>query len=871
MDADQWSRIKWLFERLVEDEPDDPAAFLEELCPEDPSLRQEALELFQHHSSPDGGLADPVWNVADAWNGEEPTASKGANEPLPPLPSAFTPPRELMDGRLQVQHSLGRGGMGEVYLAHDTLLKRKVAVKFLVGDPTRERAARERLRREARSAAALDHPYVCKVYEVGEADGVDFIVMEYVEGQTMAAQLREGPLPVEQALRVGLEVAEALAAAERSGILHRDLKPGNLILTRDGHVKVMDFGLAKRLEAADDEPTQGLTREGTTLGTLAYMSPEQALSKPLDGRSDIFSFGIVLYELITGVHPFQKKHPLETISAILREDPPPLSEHVEVPEQVESVVLRMLARDPDERPQSAAEIKLMLSEILGYSSGYSGVFTLPRPRRRKAWKPAAVGAVVLVLGLLLGYAWRWGSSPASEIPRLAVLPLENRTGDSQLDYVADALTDRLTSKLAQIRGLRVISSSSTARYAKTRLAVSEIARQLGVSAVIQGGVWKASPELELSLQLVDGASDTVLWARDDKEPLREAQSLQARMVRDIAREINVEITARERARLTVDPPLEPETYLKFLKGLQHLRQRSLADLKMAAEYFRQVVESEPSFAPAYRGTAEAYMLLGYWNGLEDDEAFPKARAAARSAIDLDPESGEAYAALAFTLFVYDWDWRGADRAFQRCFELAPGYARGHQWYALSLSARGYFHESMAQYHKARELDPHSPVIRSLEAAILRYTGDYDEAIEQLRQLLEEYPSFQLARYLLALAYLTAGKYQEALSEGARYQEIQEAEVSSIVAILAVAHARLNDPETAAALVQKLEQWPRDQEPEASSAGALAAMGEVDRAFGWLEEAFQRRRSSLLFLRVEPAYQPLRHDPRFEDLVRRVGI
>jgi len=652
----------------------------------------------------------------------------------------------------RVEEKLGEGGMGEVYLADDTSLQRKVALKVLPEFLQKDEAARKRFLREARSAAAINHPYICNIHEVIQSDeGQSLVVMEYVEGQTFKEKLEAGPLSVQEAVRIALEMGEALQLAHHRGIIHRDLKPSNIMLTSpEQHVKLMDFGLAKRIGTADggeQEITTTLTREGSTLGTLAYMSPEQLKGAPVDSRSDIFSFGIVLYEMLTGKHPFRRGQSVETVSAILMMDPAPLRQlNEKIPESLEETVLKMVARNREERYQSIQEVVAQLK-----ASGSQEKETEP------------VGKLWGLFSSLFGRRRIRESSDGlrPRVSSLAVLPLTNLSGDAAQEYFADGMTEALITDLAKIGALKVISRSSTMSYKGTRKPLARIARELKVEAVVEGSVLREGDRVGITAQLIEAATGQSLWADRYEKNLTSILSLQSEVAQAIAREIQVTLTPGEQALLARTREVNPEAYEAYLKGLSHFYKLIPPELEKAKQYFEEALEKDPEFALAHVGIALVWIGFRQMGAVPPSEAGPKVKAALDRAFDLDDSVPEAYFALAGDKTWGEWDWEAGEAAFLRAIELKPNYPDAIVYYSNLLCYLGRVDEAVELAERATQLDPFNPLFQSICACTLAFSKRFEEAITRCRNALKASPEDPVALSSLWEIHHHLGNYEEA--------------------------------------------------------------------------------------------------------------
>jgi eukaryotic-like serine/threonine-protein kinase len=784
-------------------------------------------------------------------------------------------------GPYEVLAQIGEGGMGVVYRARDPRLDRQVAIKVLPAEMAADEHARERLRREARAAAALDHPYICKIFEIGEDGDALFLVMEYIVGTTLQHRLLEGPIPLPEALRMAAEMAEALQEAHARGLIHRDLKPANVMLTEQGHVKVMDFGLAKRVEegatpdAATREMAAPLTVQGTIVGTPDYMSPEQVKGLTLDPRSDIFSFGVILAEMTSGRHPFRKPSTMETFSAVLSE-PPAID--VDRPRGLAVVLGRLLAKRVEDRYQSIAEVRAGMETLVALPERVDGQEAADAPTWER-W--VAVGGLVL-LALLVAYALvRTGPllqtarpSDASVAPgvirSIAVLPLDNYSGDPAQDYFAEGMTDELTTDLATISQLRVISRGSVMQFkGDHRPPTPEIAKMLDVDAVVGGSVRRVGDNVRITAQLIDARADRHLWARSFERSSRDVLALQVELASAIADEIHVQLTPAEHLRLAAAPSVNPEAYDAYLKGRYFFNRPSDENLQKAIAQFGEAVRLSPDFAPAYSGLSDAYLWAGYNEGvLTASEARPKAKAAAERAIQLDDNSAEAHTSLAVFKLFYDYDWAGCEREFRRAFALNPNYALAHDQFGLALAFQGRLDEAIAEGRRAAELDPLSPQIPIDNSIALMFQGSFQAAKEQARRSAELDPTFFFPEFVYGWADIEAGKVADAITPLKKAKAMESP--AFVTAWLAYAYAASGDRAHAMAELENLRKISlRGQVLPFNLAIVHLGLGERQRAIGYLEQAYSSDSQWMGWLNRDRMFDPLRSDPRFVALMKKL--
>jgi TolB-like protein/tRNA A-37 threonylcarbamoyl transferase component Bud32/Flp pilus assembly protein TadD len=793
---------------------------------------------------------------------------------------------------------LGAGGMGEVYQAEDTKLNRRVAVKFLPPASTDERA-RRRLVREAQAAAALDHPNICAIHEVGEEAGRAFIVMQHVEGETLAARMRRQPFDLSESLSVATQVAEALAEAHARAVIHRDVKPSNIMVTARGAVKVMDFGLAKiapgGLAAASEAETQGLlTTPGALIGTVPYMSPEQAQGLEVDARTDIFSFGVVLYEMLTGRQPFACESAAATASAILTRDPPPPARfNADVPAEVERIIRKCLEKNRERRFQTMRDVALDLEGARReYESARASGRTQPAlaaptagaetsgRAKRTTWfasRPALIAAVAVValgvtslLYVLLSRGPRVAPADRPEIRSLAVLPLDNLSGDPAQDYFADGMTEEVTTELAKIGELRVISRTSVMQYKGARKTMPEIARELNVDGVIEGSVLRSGDRVRITVQLIHAPTDKHLWADSYERDVRDILALQSEVGRAIANEIKVKLTPQEQGLLTSTRAVKPEALDAYLKGRDYFNQaRNMAGaegvelLKKSISYYEQAISIQPDYAQAYAGLASAR----HWRGL-----YPQSKEAAMKALQIDETVAEAHAALGYVLMFYDWDWAGAEREAKRAIELNPSDSESHWVYAIYLTQVGHLDEAIRENNRVQDLDPLTVILWGDMGQTYLFARQYDRAIEQFRRVIDKEPNLPGGHTGLGRAYIFKGMHDEGIAEIRKGAELAGGNPLS-TALFAWAYAASGSRSEATKILdESLKRLANGENvSKIRIASAYAALGDKDQAFAWLEKAYAEHSDSILDLKVDPAFDSLRSDQRFTDLLRRVGF
>ena len=826
-------------------------------------------------------------------------------------------PQGTRFGRYEIRSQLGVGGMGEVYLASDTRLKRNVALKFIPAEVATDQKRMQRFNQEAHAVSALNHPNIITIHEIEQDAPVPYIATEYIEGRTLRDQMARGRMTIEEALDVAIQTASALAAAHAKEIVHRDIKPENIMVREDGYVKILDFGLAKLLEKQATSPeavTQVHTDIGAVIGTARYMSPEQARGLEIDGRTDIFSLGIVLYEMLAGRSPFTGATNHEVVASILKEEPPPISNYLHnAPPRLQEILTRALAKDREKRYQTAREL---LDDLKVFRQDFEFEIKLARARetgsggiestagtgsdrfaRITASEPMAHPnlsemlqgseqkrrrritfiALLMLAAALAGFGVWYFTRVSPAIDSVAVLPFVNVGGDVNTEYLSDGITESLINSLSQLPNLKVIARSSVFRYKGREIDPQTVGRELGVRAVLTGRVVQMGDQLIIQTELVDVDTQTRLWGEKYSRKVSDIIPLQDEISREISEKLRLKLSGKEREQLTKRYTENSEAYQLYWKGRYLWNRRRPEDIREAITDFQRAIDLDPSYALAYTGLADCY-VLGNLLQMSPREAMPIAIEKTNRALEIDPTLAEAHTSLAKIKLSYEWDWAGAEAEFKKAIEFKPGYATAYQWYGVYLSEMGRHDESLEQRTRALNLDPLSVSISTGVGRAYFWARRYDHSIQHLQETLKKDPKYADTHWSFGLAYEGKKLYAEAiasfqsaisLSKTAEFPEGKP----EMIAALGHAYAVSGRRDEALKIIEQLKELIARERYVSPYSVALIyiGLGEKDLAFDWLDRAYNERDESYIHIKVDPRLDDLRSDPRFIERLRLIKL
>jgi TolB-like protein/Flp pilus assembly protein TadD len=765
--------------------------------------------------------------------------------------------------------------MGEVYRARDERLKRDVAIKVLPASFSTDADRLRRFEQEAQTAGSLNHPNITAVYDIGTHEGAPYLVQELLEGETLRSALSGGRLAPRRAIDYALQTAHGLAAAHEKGIVHRDLKPENVFVTKDGRIKILDFGLAKLTQSeapafATNLPTATAgTEPGVVLGTLGYMAPEQVKGRPADARSDIFAFGAILYEMLSGRRAFHADSAAETMSAILKEDPPDLSAtNQSIAPGLERIVRHCLEKNPERRFHSAHDLAFDLEALSDVSAPSEQAARPILARRvRPAWLIAGVAALlaaVAVAALLL-------RPRGKTIDSLAVLPFANASADPNAEYLSDGITESIINSLSQLPRLRVTARTIVSHYKGREAEPQKVGRDLNVSAVLTGKVLQRGDTLVIQADLTDVANGSQLWGDRYSRKMADVLAVEEEIAKEISEKLRLKLTGEEKKKLRKRYTANTEAYQLYLKGRYAWEKRTESGLQQSVEFFQQSIEKDPGYALAYAGLADSYAVVSSYSITSPAESFPRARAAARKALEIDEGLAQAHATLGIALTDYDHDWSSAESEYKKAIELDPNYATAHHWYGLFLMALGRFDEALAEMRRASELDPFSAIIQANTCRLFVYARQYERAIQEGRKAVERNPNFGVAHRFLAYAYAAKRMTREAIAE---YQAAATlfGQTPGGLTNLGRAQALAGRRSEALRTIEEMKTMAARRYVSPSYlAMVFVSLGDKDQALDWWTKACETHDHEVTFLKVDPSNDDLRDDPRFAHMLRKAGL
>ena len=891
MNSERWQKVKGLFDAAVELVPSDRKQFLDQSCGADDEIRGDVESLLAAFDASESFMESPaVVEVADII-GQTKTLEKGK-----------------IFGHYEIIRLIGAGGMGEVYLANDKKLDRRVAVKILNEQFSRHESNLNRFIQEAKAASALNHPNILVIHEIGESETSNYIVSEFIEGETLREVIERSPLKSSTVLDISIQIANALVAAHTAHIVHRDIKPENIVVRPDGFVKILDFGLAKLIEQKTigfDASTlkQNQTAKGIILGTVNYMSPEQAKGEKIDERTDIFSFGEVIYEMIAGKPPFAGDSMAKTFANLINAESKPLSRFSEeVPEEMQRIVSKTLRKNRDERYQTMKDlltdlkalrenlafdermeksrtsddktVTTVLQKTMGDAADNQTTEALNSTEQLRPRKSLAVIVIAVFLIGTIGFGYYFWSvrkpfSGTNVKRSLAVLPFVNAGQDTNIDYLSDGITESIINNLSQLSKLRVMSRNSAFRFKNDQTDTRTIAAQLGVETLITGDIKKIGDKYVINVRLIDAGDDSQIWGSQYVKNSADMIAVQNDVAQAVVQNLRVKLTTSEQQKLSKSYTENADAYQLYLRGRFHVFKLTPPEVNKGISYFQQAIELDPNYALAYSGISDAYRSLAIGTEMTPTEYLPKSKAASNKAIEIDEALSEGHSGLGMTLFWGEWDWNGAETQYKRAFELNPNDVNAHIFYAHLLSNTGRHAEALAEAKIARELDPLSPFVGALEGQFLIYAGKTDDAITRLQKTFELAPNFWMPHIFASTAYIEKGMYQEAITEARKARELSPVQTNSLV-LESYALAKSGKRLEAQTLLNELLKFSTERFiPPCHIAQMYNGLDERDKTFEWLEKGFEQRDPKMAFLKVDPKWNNLRDDPRFIDLMRRM--
>lgn len=852
MDAKHWQQIEDLFHATMALDASERPHYLHQACSENESLQKEVESLISALESSDGLMAQPAFELGiKVLRGNQADSIVGT-----------------VGGAYKIIKLLGRGGMGEVYLAEDTRLGRKVALKFLSPEFVGDHWAKRQLIKEAQAVAMLDHPNICPVYGIEEHEGYSFIVMQYVEGETLADIIHTQAFSADRVLPLAQQIVGALAEAHAHGIIHRDIKPRNIVVTSSGKARVLDFGLAKTIQQKQSSETAAdsvshLSQSGLVPGTIAYMSPEQLRAEKLDYRSDIFSLGTVLYEMVTGKNPYAHDNNAEIISAVLTIKPASFKQtSAQTSRELDRIVQKCLEKKKEDRYQSASELLYDLNnsqQAAGKANHWQRLFNLQ----------SAVAVALLLI--LAGASWfsyhRWGRART-----MAVLPIINESGDHRFDYLEDGLAESLIIKLTRLSQLKVMAFSSVMAYRGRALDSQSIGRALGADTVLVEKIVRENQATLLRVDLIETANGSEIWGEQYDINTNAISDLRENISQKVAAALKLPLGVNEKKALSSRDTQSEEAFLEYLRGIHYWNNRNKENIQRAVDRFKAAIDLDPAFARAHAGLADCYALMNTpsYGDMSTEEAMGMAKTEAKMALLIDDTLADAHTSLGLVNLKYDWKWQEAENEFKEAIRLDPDYAPAHYWYSNLLTITLRYEEALRESSLARQLDTSSPSMRANFCRQFYYGRQYEKAASCAKDMLKDEPESVSAKYLLGYVYVRQGMADKAVEVFKGLPENNKA-----LKLVAVGYAYCQagrKPECLKAFSDVQEMMSREPNlPPNEMAVMYLGLGDGNNALDWLEKAYQQRAASLIYLSVEPGYDSLHSDPRFVDLTRRLNL
>ena len=894
MDPERWQKIKSVFDAVVEMEPAKRERFLDNSCASDPDLRKDVQKLLDSFENAESFI-------------EQPAAGEVASLILEPKQTLAAGQRFA---HYEILRQIGAGGMGEVYLANDEKLDRRVAIKILNEKFASNESNLRRFIHEAKAASSLNHPNILVIHEISVGDERNYIVSEYVEGKTLREVIQGSRPTTSEILDVAIQISGALIAAHGAHIVHRDIKPENIVIRPDGYVKILDFGLAKLIEqkglfveGEDDTAIQNQTARGVIMGTVNYMSPEQAKGETVDERTDIFSLGVVIYELIAGKTPFLGDSMSETFANLINLEPRPLLHYAsDVQDELQRIVSKTLQKNKVDRYQTIKDLlsdlktlrenlafdkglesshapdqkeTLVLKATTGFATENTDENSLNHTSQIKYRKPfTAIVLGILLIGLAaLGYYYLRASkttSSAGSKKSLAVLPFVNASQDPNAEYLSDGITESIINNLSQLSGLKVMSRNSAFRFKNNQTETKNIASQLGVDSLVTGDIKQLGDKLIINVRLIDASDDSQIWGNQYVKSSADILSAQNEIAQAVAQSLRLKLTTFEQQKLAKNYTQNVEAYQLYLRGRFHVFKLTPPEIQQGIAYFQEAINLDPNYALAYAGISDAYRSLALGSEINPTENLPKAKAAANKAIEIDETLSAGYASLGSTN-LWLWNWNAAESNFKRAFELNPNDVNAHLFYAHLLSNIGRHAEALNEIRQAREIDPLFPIAGALEGQFLLHAGQTDEALVRLQKTFELAPNFWMPHAFISSVYIEKEMYEEAIAEAHKASEFSPAQTWSI-ALEGYASAKSGKQDEARNLLNKLFKLSNERFiPFSHIALIYNGLGETDKALEWLEKAYEQRDPKMAFLKVDPKWNNLRSEPRFIDLLKRMNF